>query len=172
MLIKYEKSKKNLIKLIIWTVLILAAFLFVLSNANKTRYYSSLQSYGFRRDFTALLTWCFGEDIGEKFFSINMRILRKSAHFIEYFAYGFCLCGLSVSIKRYFNKYNLFFWLFIMLLTSVADEFLQYFRAYRGSSGFDAGIDFFGAVCGYLLLSVFIVFIPYFIRKHKEKTGQ
>ncbi len=170
MLIKYEKSKKNLIKLIIWTALILAAFLFVWANANQNRYRSNLQSYAFRRDFSDVLSRLFGKEIGEKFFSINMKTLRKYAHFIEYFAYGFCLCGLSVSIKRYFNKYNLFFWLFIMLLTSVADEFLQFYRAYRGSSGFDAGIDFLGALCGYFLLALCIVFIPNFIRKRKEKA--
>ncbi len=78
-------------------------------------------------------------------------ILRKAAHFTEFFVLGMFITGFCLSLrKQYFRS---FFSLGLLLCLSVAvgDEFLQYFTA-RGSAVTDIVIDFMGALSSTLLI--------------------
>ena len=74
-------------------------------------------------------------------------VLRKIAHFAEYFVLGGCVTGMffyTASFK--FSKPMLF-----SLLIAVADETLQLYVAGRSSELPDVWLDFGGAIVGGLI---------------------
>lgn len=94
-----------------------------------------------------------------KFFDHNTAtlIVRKSAHFMEFFIQGAIFSGL---IFETFKK-NYIYLLFSGLMTAVIDEFIQNFSPGRGSMVSDCLIDFSGT----LAVTLFIFIILYFKKK-------
>lgn len=78
--------------------------------------------------------------------------VRKSAHFLEFAALGFCLMGLSDAIGRKRRIPRVPAALLAALLVASTDETLQFFAVERGPGVKDVLIDFFGAACGLLLM--------------------
>ena len=85
-------------------------------------------------------------------------IVRKSAHFLEFFIQGALFSGI---IFESFKK-NYIYLLFFGLLTAVTDEFIQNFSEGRGSMVSDCLIDFSGT-----LFITSIVFIILYIKKKR-----
>ena len=84
-------------------------------------------------------------------------IVRKSAHFLEFFVQGALFSGI---IFESFKK-NYIYLLFFGLLTAVTDEFIQNFSEGRGSMVSDCLIDFSGT----LAITVIVFIIWYFKKK-------
>ena len=80
-------------------------------------------------------------------------IVRKTAHFMEFFLCGTCLAIISVIISRKAVSPWIFMPLFITLFTAVSDEFLQRFTG-RTSLVTDVLIDFSGGFCGILIVTL------------------
>ena len=78
--------------------------------------------------------------------------VRKSAHFLEFAALGFCLMGLTDAIGRKHRIPRIPTALLAALLVASMDETLQFFAAGRGPGVKDVMIDCFGAACGLLLM--------------------
>ena len=74
-------------------------------------------------------------------------LVRKAAHFIEFFLLGVCFSGLFAIIKFYLAKDLVPYSFFCVLLIAVIDEYIQSFTG-RTSAVSDVWIDFFGAICG------------------------
>lgn len=78
---------------------------------------------------------------------LNHTLLRRLAHFAEYFVLGCCTLGMFFNTEGFkFSKPMLF-----CLLTATADETLQIYVAGRSSEIFDVWMDFGGALVGALL---------------------
>lgn len=73
-------------------------------------------------------------------------ILRKAAHWFEFFVQGWLLCVVVFSLSS--KGKNLFCVLFIALLTAVIDEYIQLYVPGRAGRVEDILIDFTGAVSG------------------------
>ena len=81
------------------------------------------------------------------------KIVRKSAHAIEFATLGVFLALLAESIREITKRRHICFPLFIAILVGVTDEFIQKYSG-RTSKVSDVFIDFSGAIIG-----IFIVFI-------------
>ena len=79
-------------------------------------------------------------------------IIRKLAHFTEFFWLGMAICGVMLSARAYprLASVRASEALLFLLLCAVADEFLQSFTG-RTSSVRDVLIDFGGALSGLLI---------------------
>lgn len=94
---------------------------------------------------------------------ITNSIIRKVAHFLEFFMQG---CFLSAAIFSFNYHKNAIYTLFLGLLTACIDEFIQLFVEGRAGLVSDIFIDFSGTV-----LSVIIFIIFWFIfEKRREKA--
>lgn len=78
--------------------------------------------------------------------------VRKSAHFLEFAALGFCLMGLTDAIGRKHRIPRVPMALLAALLIASTDETLQFFAVERGPGVKDVLIDFSGAACGLALM--------------------
>ena len=78
--------------------------------------------------------------------------VRKTAHFLEFAALGFCLMGLTDAIGRKYRILRVPAAQLAALLIASMDETLQFFAAERGPGVKDVLIDFSGAACGLLLM--------------------
>ncbi len=83
---------------------------------------------------------------------IIIPILRKSAHFIEFFLQGGCLSAAIICLGKYYQR--LIYVLFVGLFTAVLDEFLQLYVEGRGSMVSDVLIDFSGTCAAVVIFSV------------------
>lgn len=90
-------------------------------------------------------------------FRLSGHIVRKTAHFVEFFVFGiFIMLTLdSFKEKSYASfGYPLFFCIFVPTI----DEYIQTFSNGRGSSVKDVLLDFLGAITGVIIIYI-IVFI-------------
>lgn len=81
----------------------------------------------------------------------GMFILRKSAHFMEYFILGFLLCGEFISYLRGFIK-RLSVPVFVGLFVAFIDETIQLFVVGRSGEIRDMWIDFAGVALATLIM--------------------
>ncbi len=77
------------------------------------------------------------------------RVVRKTAHFTEFFLLGFSLTGLYCTLPGKRRGIPGFAPALTSLLTAAADETIQLFSDRTGSV-LDAALDFTGALCGML----------------------
>ncbi len=91
--------------------------------------------------------------------------LRKTAHCIEFGVLGIFLALLFDSIKKCFNKTDIFAPLMLALSAAVADEYIQTFND-RGSQVEDVLIDLGGAAVGIFIVGLILFFIRIQKRKH------
>ena len=96
--------------------------------------------------------------------------VRKSAHFLEFAALGFCLMGLTDAIGRKHRIPRIPMALLAALLIASTDETLQFFAEGRGPGVGDVLLDFFGAACG-LLLMLLCLIIERGIGNNQNKRG-
>lgn len=97
--------------------------------------------------------------------------VRKSAHFLEFAALGFCLMGLTDAIGRKHRIPRIPMALLAALLIASTDETLQFFAVERGPGVKDVLIDCSGAACG-LLLMLLCLKIEKDIREKQNERGK
>jgi len=87
-------------------------------------------------------------------------IVRKSAHFGEYFILGILTFSL---LNEYYSKLSISFWyaFFFCLLYAISDEFHQFFIEGRSAKMMDVFVDCCGSFGG--------IFLSYFVRKKSKK---
>lgn len=100
--------------------------------------------------------------------SLTNHILRKTAHFAEFFLLG-ALTSCTFKVFREKPCKSLFTILFIGLATAVADETVQLFIEGRGSQVSDVLLDFSGALTGTLLTLLFFIILAKHSRKKHQK---
>ncbi len=125
-----------------------AAFIF--SNSLRTGEESGSQS-GFVVDMLERALSFFGIRT-----EISETVVRKGAHFAEYFILGTLLLA-CVRVYRERWKQQIFLPLFWGLLIPVCDEFLQLSVAGRSGQVSDVVLDFSGVLTGVLILSVLLL---------------
>ena len=137
-----QKSKN-----FIWIGITLVTVLLILHNSMYSLEQSDLQSGFVLR-------------ILNRFFSgtgrhavLTQYVVRKLAHFTEYFFLGFLLTA-AVRITRKNPNGTFFFKLFLFLAVPVLDETIQLFYTGRTSNVCDVLIDFAGGVVGMGLCSL------------------
>lgn len=74
--------------------------------------------------------------------------LRKAAHFIEYAALGFCICGFYRNLKWKRKSLCTFVIILSPILAASIDESIQIFAQDRGPRLSDVLLDSCGALCG------------------------
>ena len=94
---------------------------------------------------------------------ITNSIIRKVAHFLEFFTQG---CFLSAAIFSLNYNKNAIYVLFSGLLTACTDEFIQLFVEGRAGMVSDIFIDFFGT-----LAAVIIFVVVWFILEKRRKRA-
>ena len=139
----------------------LTALIFIHSSMNAS---SSSEESGFVLIFFERLA----ELIGKPGLFTD-HIVRKLAHFTEYFVLGFFL---SWTVREYAGQFKgrIFQILFFLLSIPVFDETIQYFPAGRSAEVKDVLLDFSGAVTGFLFLAA--VFAIVTKAKKRSKTKQ
>lgn len=80
-------------------------------------------------------------------------LVRKSAHFIEFFILGLLISLIFVYSKKRFSKYTTHI-LFLCLLGGVIDEFIQSFVVGRSSDVRDVVLDFAGAFLAFCIIAI------------------
>ncbi len=127
----------------ITTVLILA---FIWGNSMYSKQESAAES----ESVTTLLFDFFAGIVGAE--NVTDHLVRKIAHFVEFFAFGVSLemlyAGLPMQTRR-----RIFSTAGASLLVALIDETIQIFSE-RGSMVADVWLDFSGALTGTLLLAL------------------
>ena len=83
--------------------------------------------------------------------------LRKTAHFVEYAALGFCMCGFFRKLEWKRNAVRTVVTIISPILAAAIDETIQIFTPNRGPQFSDVLLDSCGALCGigaFLLLAL------------------
>lgn len=142
-----EKQLKKY-KLLFWTFAVLSAgaIAFILYNSMQIPLDSNARSHSiadFLRQWRIFENW-----LDDKAFH---RLVRKTAHFTEYGLLGFLIGGAEVFAHRIKGETFISLSMLVPVLTAVADEYIQSFVG-RTSAVYDIIIDFFGALCGLLLM--------------------
>ncbi len=136
----------------------LLILVFIFSHSIATADLSSNES-GFVRN---LLNFLLNTELSE-------HIVRKIAHFTEFFAFGFCTSMTVFS----FNKNILtgtFLKLFACLSSAVLDEFLQLSSDGRSGQVTDIILDFGGSLAGIVMsIIAVIIYMKGFEKNGKEK---
>lgn len=94
-------------------------------------------------------------------------IVRKAAHFAEYFLLGIELSSIMLMISKKIFTPWLFMPLFLTLFTAAIDEFIQSFTG-RTSLVSDVLLDFSGGVCALIFISCIYAFISA-VKKNRNK---
>ncbi len=135
-------------KILLFSLLSLIVISFIFGNSVKP----SAKTNSDSKQIVKALTPITKADTESAIDEIN-KIVRKSAHAIEFATLGVFLALLSESIREITKRRHICFPLFIALLVGVTDEFIQKYFG-RTSKVSDVFIDFSGAITG-----IFIVFI-------------
>ena len=93
--------------------------------------------------------------------------VRKTAHFLEYAAFGFFLV---LHLKTYLRKKPWLFALIIAFLYGLCDEIHQLFVSERAMQFSDVCIDFAGAACGIALLCLIAHFVTRLRRRSMRNS--
>ena len=153
-------SRKNLALLLV-LVLLITGFIFY--NSLQSREDSRRASEVIEKVIEPFLDNIFGKGVVDANY-----LVRKGAHFFEFFVLGLVVFGvLSLSSKETVSlKYIFGYGMFYVLAIAVTDEFIQSFSD-RASSVIDVLIDFTGAISAFSV-SVLIVQIIQGIRKRNR----
>lgn len=146
----------NINKKVVYTLITIGFVLFIFHNS----LFPGPQSHDQSNFFMNLLNQISGSLKIHVEFSDFM--IRKAAHFTEYFIYGILLTH-TIRQYRYKKLTSLFMKLFFLLLIPVVDEFIQVFTPDRGSSVADVMLDFCSGCAAMLVCNI----ISYF---HVKRT--
>lgn len=110
----------------------------------------------------------FLENIGLKF-KLEGYFIRKTAHFVEFFALGF---SIMFTFEAFTQKtiQVVGFPLFLCTIIPVLDEYIQLFSEGRFSQVKDVLLDFSGAVCGIIFVIIWVFFKNKFFKKNKYNS--
>lgn len=95
-------------------------------------------------------------------------LIRKSAHFIIYFALGFLSCNMFYSFKMRMIKSGII-GLILSVGYAISDEIHQHFIPGRGCTFSDMALDSAAALAGIIVFAAVALFIMAVIRKINEK---
>ena len=150
------KEKRKILKCVS-VILLVLAILFIWSNSLKQGS-DSLRDSGFvKRVIESVLSFL-GFDV-----EVAEVLVRKAAHFTEYFILGLLALWVSIEYDIPFGRYASA--LFCVIIASI-DETIQYFVPDRNGNVIDVGIDTLGAISAIAILSVIILLI----KRRKEKN--
>lgn len=154
---KLRTLKYNKVLFVIWLCVLIAWTAFIFSNSLTVAAESTDASQGVVDVIEALV---------QKFvtdFQISGHLVRKLAHFIEFFILSWIFI-LSYYIFVTDFKYHICLSLFFGLFVSLVDETLQLFSNGRASMIKDVWLDFFAVITSVLLFSL----INYIINRKKS----
>ena len=112
---------------------------------------------------TGIVQLVFDKIFGEGKLYIDEAVIRKLAHFTEFFALGTEFAFLLIALKKESYKSYLTL-LLIGLFVGAIDETIQIFSG-RGAAVLDVLLDFFG-----FSVAVGLFILIFFIRTKKKKT--
>ena len=152
------KDKRKILRIVSLILLILAV-LFIWGNSLKPGK-ESLEDSGAAVDFIEQIFAFFGIDV-----EVSELIVRKVAHFSEYFLLG-TLAYLTA--WQYCIRAGQYICAGGCTVVAIIDETIQSFVPGRDGNAVDVLIDTFGAVCaiGVILLLIFL------IKRRKEKNSK
>ena len=157
--VKNLKGYKNII---IFALCVVLTMVYIFGNSLKNREISNNTSKNITEQIKPII------DPADK---LNKEVLnqklRKTAHCIEFAVLGVFLGMLFNSIRKRFDKTDVFAPLMIALSTAVADEYIQTFND-RGSQVEDILIDMGGALSGIFLVFLFNLIFYSKAKKNKE----
>ena len=139
-----------------WPALLWAAMMFVLSTDSFSSEHTS-------RIIEPLLRW-FVPGIGAASLDLVHHIIRKCAHFTEYFIFFLLLYRGLRAIRRGWHLAPAVLAWFIAAAYSALDEIHQSFVASRGASPWDSLLDSSSA-----LVALVVVFLFYRLRRSTDK---
>lgn len=93
-------------------------------------------------------------------------LVRKTAHFLEYFILGILSATTAFTYKQNKFYFKIFGAILFSILYAVSDEVHQYFVPGRACRLLDIGIDSAGSICAVLLV-IFII-----SAKNRHKSGE
>lgn len=134
-------------RIIFFVLLSILAVCFIFSNSLEPREVSNDRSNGIVDEIKPIIDP--QDTIPRGTFN---HYVRKSAHFLEFAALGFCLMGLTDAIGRKRHIRRISTALLAALLVASTDETLQFFAVERGPGVKDVLIDCSGAACGLALM--------------------
>lgn len=154
------KNKRLIIR---WIMLIIwMAFIFFMSHQPGD--VSSKQS-----DFIVKIFEYIGLDLNGYFGSIATFVIRKAAHFTEYFILYILVVRV---LKLYYNiKIAKMASLVVVLGYAISDEIHQYFIPGRAMALKDVIIDFSGGVFGFIVENIYS-FIKYRYENNRNKKTE
>ncbi|NLH00673.1 MAG: VanZ family protein [Clostridiales bacterium] len=136
-------------------ILLFATLSFIFSNSLEPAAESSEKSEGVMHRLAPILGLFFGKE------NVTDHLVRKTAHFCEFFALGselFILAALyrKTGFQGFFNC------LFAGLSAAVTDESLQMLTTDRSSQVSDILLDFSGVFAGVMVVLAVILIIKFF----------
>ena len=157
--------KKNRILTIIYGALALAVLLFIFSNSLRNGEESMNQSSFFVTIFQAI----FDPNKNMPLDDVTY-IVRKLAHFTEFFILGLTTTMFLYHLGKEINKRNYILPFFICLLSASIDEFIQNFTG-RTSSGVDVIIDFSGSSLAIAIIIITVLLIEKSLAKKQNNAN-
>ena len=148
------KNKNTIIK-ILYILLIILFIAFIFSNSIETKDESASKSGRLLGIINIIL-----EKINIPILATDT-LIRKAAHFAEFFILGTLLFGYTL-IDRKIELKNEIYASFIACLVAMSDETIQYFSN-RGSMLLDVWLDFLSAT-----LAISFFYLVTIIIKHKK----
>jgi len=158
-----NKKKLDLIHLIVWWLIALGVLIFIFTNSLRDGPESMEQSSVVVEVVEPIIdpNHTLGEDL-------VTTIVRKAAHFTEFFLLGVSLRMMFIYVTRLTSKKIWVSPFFICLFSAVIDEFIQSFTG-RTSAVSDVLIDFSGSSLAILLVMLGML-IYHLIKKKKEQA--
>ena len=154
-------KNNNYLFRVLFTLLTAAFVGLILLNSSLDSQHSSQMSGGVLQ-FLQNLTASFGWETG-----LTEHIIRKTAHFLEYFAVGVLLFATIRSYSVQPGR-HLFLGLFLGLIVPVCDEYLQTQIPGRSGEPVDILLDFAGVAVG---TAVFFLVLWLHRRRHPLSGG-
>ena len=153
-------TKKERITLIILIAAVVFVTLFAFANSLKDREASGADSGFVAKLVEPVFRFLFGENHG-----INVHFLvRKAAHFTEFFILGILVLNLAKFIEKRYAQKLFGYCLFYVLSVALTDEFIQLYSG-RGSAVSDVVLDFCGAATGF-----FVTFVFFLLKNRRKKN--
>lgn len=149
-----DKVRKILI--IVISILIALTLVFIHGNSCLSASQSSKTSGRVYNFFNKILPFIFNENF------INANVIRKLAHFSEFFILGLEVSLLFILLNKFKGK-EILLVLLIGIIDASIDETLQIFFE-RGASVIDVFIDFSG-----FALSTFITWTIYYLKRRIKR---
>ena len=159
-------KRVNWAQIFIFTVLSLLVVCFIFGNSLESRAESTHRSDRIVELVEPILGPVF--DHSEEKLEV---FVRKSAHFLEFAALGFCLAGLADGCRRRFwRRKTVLLPLFTVLAVATTDEVIQFFSG-RACMARDVVLDFLGGLFGLAVCCVAFEMIRELLKKRGFHHG-